>query len=105
MLSEMNAKAQTVEECARAQYAIVAGGLARDIGKRVWRGGDRNKHRFRGGTHDLRDNSAIDRGILIEQLQPPLRIAAIRGAAGFFIDARSDKHHASTGKCVVITVR
>jgi hypothetical protein len=49
----------------------------------------------------LRDNVSIDRSVLFEQPQPPLRIAAIRGAALFHAD---DKHHACVGKRVVITV-
>jgi hypothetical protein len=47
----------------------------------------------------LRDNVSIDRSVLFEQPQPPLRIAAIR-APPFFSLTPSDKHAA----CVVITV-
>jgi hypothetical protein len=41
----------------------------------------------------LRDNVSIDRSVLFEQAQPPLRIAAIRGAALFSLTP-SDQHHA-----------
>jgi len=36
----------------------------------------------------LRDNVSIDRSVLFEQPQPPLRIAAIRGAALFLVGAQ-----------------
>jgi hypothetical protein len=51
----------------------------------------------------LRDNVSIDRSVLFEQPQPPLRIAAIR-APPFFSLTPSDKHHACVGKRLVITV-
>jgi len=104
MLSEMDAKAQAVEECACTQYAIVTGRLARDIGERVGWIGDRDQHRLWSGAHNLRDNVSIDRSVLFKQPEPPLRIVAVRGAARFLVDARSDKHHAGAGKRVVITV-
>ena len=104
MLSEMDAKAQAVEEGARAQYTIVTGRFARDVGERIGWIGDRDQHCFRSGAHNLRNNVSIDRSVLFQQPQPPLRIVAVRSAARLLVDARSDQHHAGAGKRVVITV-
>src|SRR3984957_16625817 len=66
MFAEMHAKAQAVEIGSRAQYAIVPGCLARNVGERIGRIGDRDQHRLRSGANDLRDDVAIDGGVLVE---------------------------------------
>jgi hypothetical protein len=50
------------------------------------------------------DNVSIDRSVLFQQPQSPLRIVAVRGTAGFLVDARRDEHHAGARKRVVIAV-
>ena len=104
MLSEMDAKAQAVEECAGTEYAIVTGRIARNIGERIGWIGDRDQHCFRSGAHDLRDNVSIDRSVLFQQPEPPLWIVAVGGTARFLIDARRDEHDASAGQRIVIAV-
>jgi hypothetical protein len=59
--------------------------------------------------HDFRDPRrhdavAIDCGVLVEQPEPPLRIVAVGGAAGLFVDSRRDQNHAGPGKRVIISV-
>ena len=104
MFAEMDAKAQAVEIRSRAQYAIVPGCFAGNVGERIGRIGDRDQHRVRSGANDLWDNVAIDRSVLVEQPEPPLRIVAVGGAAGLFVDSRRDENHAGPGKRVKIAI-
>ena len=87
MPPEMNAKSQAVQECASTQYAIVTRGLARDVGERIGRIGDGDQHRHWCGPHDLRHNLPVDGSVVVEELEPPLRIAAIDRPAGLLVDA------------------
>jgi hypothetical protein len=81
MPAEMNAKSQAVQECASTQYAIVTRGLAGDVGERIGRIGDGDQHCHWCSPHDLRHDLSVNGCILVEELEPPLRIAAIDRAA------------------------
>src|SRR5215468_1976596 len=87
MPAEMSAKSQAVQECASTQYAIVTRRLARDVGERIGWIGDGDQHRLRCSPHDLRHDLPIDGSVLVEELEPPLRIAAIDRRAGLLVDA------------------
>src|SRR5258708_38527113 len=80
--AEMNAKSQAVQECPSTQYAIVTRGLAGDVGERIGRIGDGDEHRLRCSPHDLRHDLPVNGSVLVEELEPPLRIAAIYRPAG-----------------------
>jgi hypothetical protein len=49
-----------------------------------------------GSAHDFWNYIAIDRSVLFQKSQPTLGIAAVGGAAGLFIHAGRDQHHAGT---------
>ena len=79
-----------------AEHAIMAGHVSRNVGKRIRRIGDGDQHGLRSNTYDLWNDVTIDRGVLFQKPQPALGIAAVGGAAGFFVDARRDQDHAGT---------
>jgi len=104
VLAEVNAKALAVEIGTSAQHRCAGARLARDVGERIGRVGDHKKHRVGLRPHDPRHDVAIDFGVLVEQLEAAQRVAAIRGAAGFFVHAHGDQHDAGTLEVVVIAV-
>src|ERR1700751_5812311 len=104
MLPEMHTKAQAVEKGAGAEHAIMARDFSRNIGEGVRRVTDSDQYCKRSRFHDLWNDVAIDRGVLFEKPQPPLRITAISGAPGFFVDPGRDQHHAGVIQGVVIAI-
>jgi hypothetical protein len=102
--AEMNAKPEAVEKGAGREHPIMATDYSRDVGKRIGRISDRDKHCLRSSAHDFWNYIAIDRSVLFQKSQPTLGIAAVSGAAGLFVDAGRDQHHASTVQCVVIAI-
>ena len=79
-----------------AEHAIMAGHVSRNVGKRIRRIGDGDQHSLRSSTYDLGNGVTIVRAVLFQKPQPALGIAAVGGAAGFFVDARRDQDHAGT---------
>jgi hypothetical protein len=75
----------------------------RQIRQRIGRVGDGDQNRIRRGVDDPRDNVAVDRGILVQQLQPPFGVAAVGGAAGFLVDAGGDQHHPGARQVAIPT--
>ena len=96
MHSEMHTEPQTVEKGAGAEYAIMGGDHSRNIGKRIGRIGDGDKHCLRSGAHDFWNHVAIDRSVLFQKSQPALAVATVGGTAGLFVDAGRDQNHAGT---------
>src|SRR4029077_11497965 len=92
--AEMNAKPQAVEKSAGREHAIMAADFSRDVGKRIGRIGDGDKHCLWSAAHDFWNYIAIDRSVLFQKSQPTLGIATVGGAAGLFVDAGRDQHHA-----------
>jgi hypothetical protein len=87
---QMHPKAQTVEQCACAENAIMPGDFAGQIGKRIRRIRYDKQHGIPRRLDYPRNDLAINLGILVQEAQASLRIIAIRGTAGFFVDACRD---------------
>jgi len=64
-------------------YANACGGLGERIGRIRYD----EQHGLRGGTHNARNDVAIDRGVLVEEAQPALRVATVGCALSLFVDA------------------
>jgi hypothetical protein len=105
MARQMHAEALAVEQRAGAEHAVVAGTFARHVGERIGRIGDTEQHRVGRGAHDARNDVAVNRGVLVGQAQPPLRIVAVGGAAGLPVDAGRDHHQRAAGEVGVVAVR
>ena len=65
--SQMHPKAQTIEQCACAENAVMSGEFARQKGKRIWRVGYDEQHCIRRRGGDPRNNLAINLGILVQE--------------------------------------
>src|SRR5258707_4361424 len=102
MPPEMYPEAQAVEESAGAKHALVLGAAARDIGKWIGWVRDDQDHSLRRRAHHAWHQVAVDFGILVQQPQPALRIAAVGGAAGLLVDAGGDHHQRRTSETVVV---
>jgi hypothetical protein len=67
----MHPKAQTVEQRAGAENAIMTGEFACQIGKRIRRVGYDKQHGVRRRLVDRRNDLAINLGILVQEAQAP----------------------------------
>jgi hypothetical protein len=63
----------------------MAGDLSCNVGKRIGRIGNRDKHGLPSSTYDFWNNIAIDCCVLLQKPQSPLRIAPVSCATGFFV--------------------
>src|SRR3981081_4015370 len=104
MLCQMNTKTQAIEEGARTQHAIMPRAGAGDIGEWIGGIGDNQYDCARGRAHDVRNNFAIDFCVLIQEPQSALRIVAVRGAPGLFVDTGGNHHQRSIREIIVISV-
>ena len=104
MLAEVNAKALAVEIGICAQHRRPGRRLARDVGERIGRVGDHEKHGIGLRPYDPRDDIAIDFGVFVEQFETAQGVVAIGRAADFFVHAHGDQHDARALEVVVIAV-
>src|SRR3984957_17966680 len=80
--AQMYPKALAVEHGTGTEDAVVACQLPRQIGEGIGRIGQDEQHGVGTRRDDLRSYIAINRDVLVEQAQPPLRIAAIGRSPG-----------------------
>src|SRR5713101_7801349 len=99
---EMQAEAQGVQKRASAQYALMARKAACKIGQWIGRVGDDEEEGLRRNRHNSGDNVSVDACIGVEKLQPSGRVAAVRGAASFLVDARGDDYEPRVGKVRIV---
>jgi hypothetical protein len=95
----MHPKAPAIEQCTCAENAIVPGEFACQEGKRIRRVGYDEQHGIRRRRGYQRNNLAINLCVLVQEAQASQRIAAIRCAAGFLVDADGD--HDKRGACQI----
>ncbi len=100
--SEVKTEAQGVEKGAAAQHAWVPGETPRKVRERIRRICHDEKQRLRHDRHDFRHDVAIDVSIGAQQLEAASRIAAVRRAAGLFVDAGRDDHEPGIRKVGII---
>ena len=62
----------------------MSGNIAGNVGKRIRRISDGDQHCFGSRIDDFWNYVAIDRGVLLQKSQPPLRVTAVGGAATLF---------------------
>jgi hypothetical protein len=82
----------------------MASNVSRNIGKRIRWISNSDQHGLRSSAHDSWNDIAINRGILFQKPQSPLRIAPVGCPAGLFVYAGRDQHHAGAVQCIVITI-
>src|ERR1700720_1120565 len=87
MLRQMNTETQAIEEGAGAQHAIMPCAGAGNISEWIGRIGYNQYDGARCRVHNFWNDVAIDFSVFVEQPQSALGIAAVGGAAGFFVDA------------------
>jgi len=84
----MNTQAQAVEQRAGAEHTVVSGEPARQVGERIGRVGDDEKHRAGRRRHHFGDHVAVDAGVRFEKLEAPFGVAAVGGAAALSFTRR-----------------
>ena len=77
---------------------------AHQVGERIGRIGDDKQHRSRCRRHNLGDHILEHTDIGVEQLEAPLAIVAIGGAAALLIDPGSKHHEVGTGEIRVVAI-
>jgi hypothetical protein len=77
----------------------MTGQFACQVGKRIRRVGDDEQNGVRRGFGNRRNYLTVNLGILVQEAQAALRIAAIGCPAGFFVDADGD--HDERGACQI----
>src|SRR5215204_2254335 len=84
-LSQVNPEAQAVEQRAGAEHSVVSGEPARQVGERIGRVADDEKHRPRRRLDDLWDQVLVYADVGVEQLEASLGVVAVCGAAALLI--------------------